>query len=100
MYKRQAEGLADDAFVASRVNGLDAVRRSVAEWWPERVAATTGVPETQLRRIARLLAAAAPLRGGRGAFLLTGRGSEQHVDGTDTVTAAMWARATGSVILR
>lgn len=84
-----AEGLADDAFVASRVNGLDAVRRSVAEWWPERVAATTGVPETQLRRITRLLAAAAPLRGGRGAFLLTGRGSEQHVDGTDTVTAAI-----------
>jgi len=84
-----AEGLAADDFLESRVNGLDAVRRSVAEWWPERVAATTGVPETQLRRIARLLADAAPHRGGRGAFILTGRGSEQHVDGTDTVTAAI-----------
>ena len=30
-----------------------------------------------------------PHRGGRGAFVLTGRGAEQHVDGTDTVTAAI-----------
>jgi assimilatory nitrate reductase catalytic subunit len=84
-----SEGLADDAYLEERVTGLDDVRRNVAEWWPERSAATTGVSETQLRRIAHLLADAAPHRGGRGAFLLTGRGSEQHVDGTDTVTAAI-----------
>ncbi|MET0525768.1 MAG: molybdopterin oxidoreductase family protein [Nocardioides sp.] len=84
-----AEGLADTDYLAARVDGVDAVRRSVAEWWPERVAATTGVPETQLRRIARTLAHASPHRGGRGAFLLTGRGSEQHADGTDTVTAVI-----------
>ncbi|KAA1376477.1 molybdopterin oxidoreductase family protein [Aeromicrobium fastidiosum] len=84
-----AEGLADADYLAARVDGLDDVRRSVAEWWPERVAATTGVPETQLRRIARMLSAASPHRGGRGAFLLTGRGSEQHADGTDTVTAVI-----------
>jgi assimilatory nitrate reductase catalytic subunit len=84
-----ADGLADAAYLEQRVSGLDDVRRSVSEWWPERVAATTGVPETQLRRIAHLLAAASPHRGGRGAFVLTGRGAEQHVDGTDTVTAAI-----------
>jgi assimilatory nitrate reductase catalytic subunit len=84
-----AEGLADVDYLAARVDGLDDVRRSVAEWWPERVAATTGVPDTQLRRIARTLADASPHRGGRGAFLLTGRGAEQHADGTDTVTAAI-----------
>jgi assimilatory nitrate reductase catalytic subunit len=84
-----AEGLADADYLATRVSGVEDVRRSVAEWWPERVAATTGVPETQLRRIALQLAAASPHRGGRGAFLLTGRGSEQHVDGTDTVTAVI-----------
>ncbi|MET0931287.1 MAG: molybdopterin-dependent oxidoreductase, partial [Aeromicrobium sp.] len=82
-----AEGLADTDYLANRVDGVEDVRRSVAEWWPERVAATTGVAETQLRRIARSLADASPHRGGRGAFLLTGRGSEQHADGTDTVTA-------------
>ena len=84
-----AEGLADTDYLAARVDGVEDVRRSVAEWWPERVAATTGVPETQLRRIARTLADASPHRGGRGAFLLTGRGAEQHTDGTDTVTAVI-----------
>jgi assimilatory nitrate reductase catalytic subunit len=84
-----AESLADDEYLTARVDGVEAVRRSIAEWWPERVAATTGVSETQLRRLARRLSAASPHRGGRGAFLLTGRGSEQHVDGTDTVTAVI-----------
>ncbi len=84
-----AEGLADTAYLAARVDGLEEVRRSVAEWWPERVAATTGVPETRLRSVARRIADAAPHRGGRGAFLLTGRGAEQHADGTDTVTAVI-----------
>lgn len=84
-----AEGLADEAYLAARVTGWDDVRRSVALWWPERVAATTGVPEAQLRRTVEILAAAAPSRGGRGAMILSGRGSEQHSDGTDTVTAAI-----------
>ena len=83
------EELADLAYLDARTQGLDDVRRSVAEWWPERVASTTGVPETQLRRVAHRLANASPHRGGRGAFILTGRGSEQHIDGTDTVTAAI-----------
>jgi assimilatory nitrate reductase catalytic subunit len=84
-----AEGLHDVEYVEARTSGLDAVRRCVSEWWPERVAAVTGVPETQLRRVAHLLAHASPSRGGRGAFVLTGRGSEQHTDGTDTVTSAI-----------
>ncbi|MGH1564822.1 molybdopterin oxidoreductase family protein [Mumia sp. DW29H23] len=84
-----AEGLADEAFLAERTRGLDDVRRSVAAWWPERVASVTGIDEGRLRRVARRLAAASPSRGGAGAYVLTGRGAEQHVDGTDTVTAAI-----------
>ncbi|KAA1420612.1 molybdopterin oxidoreductase family protein [Mumia zhuanghuii] len=84
-----AEGLADADFLVERTNGLDDVRRSVAAWWPERVASVTGIDEGRLRRIARQLAAASPSRGGAGAYVLTGRGAEQHVDGTDTVTAAI-----------
>lgn len=82
-------GLADLAYLRDRVDGLDEVRRGVAEWWPERVADVTGVAEPRLRQVAALLAAASPHRGGRGVFVLTGRGVEQHVDGTDTVTAAI-----------
>lgn len=84
-----AEGLADLAYLGERTHGLDDLRRSVAAWWPERVASVTGVDEGRLRRVARRLAAAAPCHGGAGAYVLTGRGAEQHVDGTDTVTAAI-----------
>ncbi|BFM24384.1 molybdopterin oxidoreductase family protein [Microbacterium sp. che218] len=77
-----AEGLADRAYMEVRTSGFDALRRSVAQWWPERTASTTGVPVADLRATARRLAA------GR-AFILTGRGVEQHVDGTATATAAI-----------
>jgi assimilatory nitrate reductase catalytic subunit len=58
-------------------------------WWPERTEAVTGVPASTLRDAARVLASAAPSQGGRGAYVLTGRGAEQHTKGTDTVTAAV-----------
>ncbi|RNM11512.1 nitrite reductase [Nocardioides pocheonensis] len=84
-----ADGLADEEYLAARTTGWDDVRRSVALWWPDRVARVTGVPEALLRRAAHLLADASPARGGAGAVVLTGRGAEQHTDGTDTVTAAI-----------
>lgn len=84
-----AEGLADDAYLAERTTGADDVRRCVAAWWPERAEQVTGVPADDIRLAARLLADAAPHRGGSGAFVLTGRGVEQSSQGTATVTAAI-----------
>ncbi|MGC5223338.1 molybdopterin oxidoreductase family protein [Micromonospora sp. DT81.3] len=78
-----AEGLADDRYLVDRTTGVEALRRSVAGWWPERVQSVTGVPVVTIRRVARRLAA------GGGVYILTGRGVEQHVDGTDTATAAI-----------
>jgi assimilatory nitrate reductase catalytic subunit len=78
-----SEGLADADYVQRRTRGFDELRRSVAEWWPARVQSVTGVPATTLRSIARRLAAQ------DGVYILTGRGVEQHVDGTDTATAAI-----------
>jgi len=80
------EGLADAAFVAERTSGYDAVVRSVNAFWPERVQSITGVPAELIRETARRLADGA--RKG-GSYILTGRGVEQHVDGTDTATAAI-----------
>ncbi|MET4144530.1 molybdopterin oxidoreductase family protein [Arthrobacter sp. UYCo732] len=80
------EGLADAAFVAERTSGYDAVVRSVNSFWPERVQSITGVPAELIRKTARRLADGA--RKG-GSYILTGRGVEQHVDGTDTATAAI-----------
>jgi assimilatory nitrate reductase catalytic subunit len=83
------EELVDDAYVATRTTGFAAVRAAVARWWPERVEGVTGVDAPTIRGAARRLAAAVPARGGRGAYVLTGRGVEQHANGTDTVSACI-----------
>lgn len=38
------------------VDGVDAMRRAVADWSPERVSAVTGIDEDRIRRLARELA--------------------------------------------
>jgi assimilatory nitrate reductase catalytic subunit len=78
-----AERLADTDYLQRRTTGFDQLRFSVAGWYPQRVQEHTGVPVWQLQGLARRLAA------GRGTYILTGRGVEQHVDGTDTATAAI-----------
>ncbi|WP_112246529.1 molybdopterin oxidoreductase family protein [Kribbella monticola] len=83
------EGLADTAYLQERTDDPDGLFRSTAGWWPERAERVTGVPAVTIRQAARLLAAAAPVHGGAGAFILTGRGAEQHSKGTDTVTACI-----------
>jgi assimilatory nitrate reductase catalytic subunit len=80
------EDLADEDFIAARTTGYEAVVRSVNAFWPERVQSLTGVPAELIRETARRLADGA--RKG-GSYILTGRGVEQHVDGTDTATAAI-----------
>lgn len=80
------ENLVDSAYVSERTSGYSAVARSVASFWPERVQSLTGVPADLIRETARRLAAGA---GRGGSYILTGRGVEQHVDGTDTATAAI-----------
>ncbi|TFC03548.1 nitrite reductase [Cryobacterium adonitolivorans] len=77
------ERLADTDYLSRRTTGFDQLRFSVAGWYPQRVQEHTGVPVWQLQGLARRLAA------GRGTYILTGRGVEQHVDGTDTATAAI-----------
>lgn len=78
------EGLADRDYLERRTTGSEAFTTSVNAWWPERVEQVTGVPAERIRRSARLLA-----RARKGTYVLTGRGVEQHVDGTDTATAAI-----------
>ncbi len=80
------EGLADSGYIAERTSGYAALARSVAGYWPERVQSLTGVPAGLIRDTARRLADGA---GRGGSYILTGRGVEQHVDGTDTATAAI-----------
>jgi assimilatory nitrate reductase catalytic subunit len=78
-----AERLYDAEYVASRTTGFDAITASVGPWWPHRVQAATGIPAGVLRDVARRLASDG------GTYILTGRGVEQHIDGTATATAAI-----------
>lgn len=75
------EGWVDQAYVAGRTTGFEAVRRSVAAWWPARAEQLSGVPVADLEATARALGT-----GGR-VIILTARGAEQHAKGVDTVTA-------------
>lgn len=79
------EGWLDAEYVATRTTGFDDAWVEAAQWWPERTERVTGVPVAQLRQTVARLATAR--RDGRGAYVLTARGSEQHATGTDTVTA-------------
>ncbi|MFD3869488.1 molybdopterin oxidoreductase family protein [Streptomyces sp. NPDC058623] len=76
-----AEGLTDTAYIGQRTRGFEAAWSRALSWWPERTERVTGVPAVLLREAARMLAGAA------GAYVLTGRGAEQHSKGTDTVAA-------------
>jgi assimilatory nitrate reductase catalytic subunit len=74
-------GYVDTDYVARRTTGFEAVRTTVAGYWPDRVERITGVPEAALRRTIRILGEAGS------AMILTARGAEQHSTGTDTAQA-------------
>ncbi|MDT0442543.1 molybdopterin oxidoreductase family protein [Streptomyces johnsoniae] len=75
------EGHCDEDHIGRRTTGFDAARRRAMAWWPERVERVTGVPAADQRAAIRLLG------GARSAYVLTGRGAEQHSKGADTVAA-------------
>src|SRR5260370_6208089 len=75
------DGLIDRTFIATRTEGFEAVRRTVASYWPDRVERQSGIAERDLRRVAHLLGKA------RTPILLTARGAEQQSHGVDNVLA-------------
>ncbi|GAA3741081.1 assimilatory nitrate reductase catalytic subunit [Spinactinospora alkalitolerans] len=77
----RAQGLADAGYIAERTAGFEQAWAHAAAWWPEQAERHTGVPAGDIRAAAQMLGAAS------GAYMLTGRGTEQHAKGTDTVSA-------------
>ena len=87
-----AEGLADEAFIAERTEGFEALRETLPAYTPELVAEITGVPADDIRRAARLFATA-----DRGAIVYS-MGITQHSHGTEHVLAiSNLAMLTGNV---
>ena len=81
LFLAMEEGLIDEDYLAERTSGWEAVRRTVAAYWPGRVERLTGVSEPSLRAAIRLLG------GAERAMILTARGAEQHSHGVDTALA-------------
>ena len=71
------EGLADQDFIARRVNNYEALKENVKGYSPEAMAPICGIEAHTLREVAREFAKA------KGAMILWGMGISQHVHGTD-----------------
>ena len=74
-------GLADEEFLDARVAGLDEYRASLAPFTLEFAARVTTIPESELERLARMIAAST------GVCALWAMGVTQHTGGSDTSTA-------------
>jgi predicted molibdopterin-dependent oxidoreductase YjgC len=86
------EGLADEAFIAARTEGYEALRDMLAAYTPELVAEITEVPAEDIRKAARLFAAA------ERAAIVYSMGITQHSHGTEHVLAVSnLAMLTGNV---
>jgi formate dehydrogenase major subunit len=71
------EGLVDEAFIASRTIGYEALRQNVEGYTPELMAPICGIDAEVLREVARLYATS------KASMILWGMGVSQHVHGTD-----------------
>ncbi|WP_406471449.1 molybdopterin oxidoreductase family protein [Streptomyces hirsutus] len=75
------DGWVDKTYVDQRTRGFETIAARAAAWWPERTEAVTGISTHAQRTAVRLLAES------RDSYILTGRGVEQHRQGTATAAA-------------
>ncbi len=71
------EELVDEAFIAARTSGYEALRRNVEGMSPEAMAPICGIPAETIRDVARLYATS------KASIILWGMGISQHIHGTD-----------------
>ena len=74
-------GWEDREFIRQRVYGMDEIRAEVAKWNPDEVERVTGVPGSQLRRVARTLATNRPFT------IVWCMGGTQHTNGNNNTRA-------------
>ncbi|TCS63455.1 formate dehydrogenase subunit alpha [Varunaivibrio sulfuroxidans] len=69
----------DKEFIRQRVWGLDQVKAEISKWTPDEVERVTGVPGTQVKRVARLMASNRP-----GTFVWCMGGTQHHTGNNNT----------------
>jgi formate dehydrogenase major subunit len=81
LYHIFENGWEDTAFIQQRVWGMDQIKAEVATYTPEKVESITGVPESQLKRVARLMADNRP------GTVIWCMGGTQHTNGNNNTRA-------------
>ncbi len=71
----------DKEFIRQRVWGMDQIKTEVAKWNPEETERVTGVPGSQLKRVARLMA------NNRPGTVIWCMGGTQHTNGNNNTRA-------------
>ncbi len=74
-------GWEDKEFIRSRVWGMEDIKKEVAKWTPEETERVTGVPGSQIKRVARLLA------NNRPGTIVWCMGGTQHTNGSSNTRA-------------
>jgi formate dehydrogenase major subunit len=74
-------GWEDKEYIRQRVWGMDQVKAEVAKWTPEETERVTGVPGSQLKRVARTLANNRPFT------IIWCMGGTQHTNGNNNTRA-------------
>ncbi len=74
-------GWEDKGYIRQRVWGMDQIRQEVAQWTPDEVERVTGVPGSQLERVARTLANNRPFT------IIWCMGGTQHTNGNNNTRA-------------
>ena len=81
LYHIFENGWEDKEFIRKRVWGMDAIKDEVKKWTPEEVEKVTGVPGSQMHRVARTLATNKP------GTVIWCMGGTQHTNGNDNTRA-------------
>jgi formate dehydrogenase major subunit len=81
LYHIFENGWEDKEYIRRRVYGMDDIRDEVKKWHPKEVERVTGVPESQVKRVARMLATNKP------GTLVWCMGGTQHHHGNNNVRA-------------
>ncbi len=74
-------GWEDKEFIRTRVYGMDEIKEEVARWTPEETERVTGVPGSQLERVARTMA------NNRPGTVIWCMGGTQHTNGNNNTRA-------------
>ncbi len=85
-------GWEDKKFIKQRVYGMDQIRTEVAKWTPEETERVTGVPGTQVKRVAELMAKNRP-----GTIIWCMGGTQHHSGNNNTRAYCVLQMALGNM---